>query len=316
MTSQRPTIKNRPSQRGGALITILWIVGILSTAVFTSSHFLLSGLEAESASSSAFQAELLADRGIAIASHQKIERGDPILSARISEVSGYQARISSAGNRLNLNTLLSRPEQDRIVLEELFYQWGLRSDEAVEVVDSLIDWVDTDDKVTGQGAELAQYLGMNRRNQPFNRPFRTLEEVELVRGFDRVSSANPGWRSAFTLLSSGALDLNEAPAELISAACQCSFESARLFVVTRDGFDEIPGTDDDPPRIEGVDEALLLLGIPDDARPLVQGRVTVNDPVRLIISRGSHGDLTIEREVTIRYSSGRANILGWKTRRL
>lgn len=316
MTTLPTATRNHSARQGGALLTILWIVGILSIAVFTSSHFLLSGLEAESASSSAFQAELLADRGIAIASHQDVEPGDPILTNRISEISGYQARISSAGNRLNLNALLSRPEQDRIVLEELFYQWGLRSDEAAEVVDSLIDWVDSDDVVTGKGAELAQYIGVNRRNQPFNRLFRSLDEVELVMGFDRVAMTNPEWRSAFTLLSSGPLDLNEAPAELIAVACQCSFESARLFVVSRDGFDEIPGTDDDPPRTESVEEALILLGIPGDAWPLVQDRVTVNDPLRLIISRGNHGDLSIEREVTIQYSAGRPRILGWKTRRL
>lgn len=310
-----PLPRNDARRRGSALIAILWIVAILSLAVFSATQFLFIELESEANASALFQAELLADRGVAIASNQSVEKGDPVLSASFGNGHGFSARISSEGDRLNLNHLLENAEADRIVLEELFYQWGLRTDEAVDVVDSLLDWVDADDEPTGTGAERNFYLSQERLNHPFNRPFDSLKEVLLVKDFHLVVAANPRWRESFTLLSAGPLDLNEAPPDLIAAACQCPLEAARELVSIRDGLDGAPGTVDDL-KFEDAQAALDLLAVPAGGAEDVAARVSVDDPSRRIRSVGRAGSLSVERSVTVQYTGGRGTIVSFTTRRI
>lgn len=309
----RPS-KKSGFRKGSALIAILWIVSILSLAIFSATQFLFIELESESNASSLFQAELLADRGIAIASHSAVKKGDRLL-AQTMKGGSFNARISSEGDRLNLNTLLENAESDRIVLEELFYQWGLRTEDAVDVVDALIDWVDEDDENTNVGAERSYYYGLDRINHPFNRPFERLNEVLLVRDFNLVVAANPRWREAFTLLSDGPLDLNEAPPELISAACQCPLEAARRLVSIRDGIDGEPGTLDDL-RFEDVESALELLATPEGFIDEISARVSVEDGSRRILSVGRYGSISVERTVTVQYTGDRGSVIDWSTRRI
>ena len=309
-----PVCRAHPA-RGSALVAILWIVAILSIAVFSATQFLFIALESESNASAMFRAELLADRGIALASHAAVEKGDPLLNQKLNETESFSARISSEGDRLNLNTLLDNAPVDRVVLEALFSQWGLRSDEATDVVDNLIDWIDEDSEPTALGAERNYYFSQNRRNQPFNRPFISLNEVTMVKGFNLVVAANPRWQEAFTLLSAGKLDLNEAPPELISAACACPLEFARRFVSARDGLDQIPGTIDDL-RFESVEAALSILGISGEAIDAVSSRVSIDDPAKRLISIGRYGSIAVERSVTVEYNADRGGILSWTTRQV
>jgi general secretion pathway protein K len=304
-----------PQAKGSALVAILWVIAILSIAVFSATQFLFVELESESNASSIFQAELLADRGIALASHPSVKKGDPILIQQVNEIDSFRARISSEGDRLNPNSLLENAEEDRIVLEELFYQWGLRSDEATDVVDNLIDWIDEDDDPTNVGAERSYYFSLDRVSHPFNRPFDSLNEMLLVKDFDLVVRANPSWKDAFTLLSSGELDLNEAPPELISAACQCGIESARQFETIRNGLDGLQGTIDDI-VFESVESALDLLNIPADLYDTVSTRVSIEDPAKRLISIGRSGAISVERTVSIQYTGDRGGILNWTTRRI
>jgi len=302
-------------EKGSALIAILWVVGILSIAVFSATQFLFIELESDANSSAIFLAEQLADRGVALAAHPNVKKGDPILRQELNSNEAFYARISSEGERLNLNELLENPEEDRIVLEELFYQWGLQRDIAADVIDNLIDWIDADNEPTNVGAEQSYYLSLERLNHPFNRSFDALDEAMLVKGFPQVAAANPAWKDAFTLLSSGELDLNEAPPELIAAACQCDLEAARLFVVTRSGFDGIQGTLDDQP-FEDIDTALQILGIPEGFIEDVADRVSLEDPAQRIISVGRYGGIAVERTVSVQYTGEIGEILQWTTRRI
>lgn len=302
-------------QRGSALIAILWIVAILSLAVFSATQFLFIELESEANASAVFQAELLSDRGVAIASNPSVKKGDPVLSQSFGGGKSFAARISSEGDRLNLNSLLENAEADRIVLEELFYQWGLRTDQAVDVVDNLIDWIDGDDVPTNVGAERTFYLSQERPNHPFNRRFESLNEVLLVKDFQLVVAANPRWKESFTLLSAGPLDLNEAPPDLIAAACQCPLEAARDLVSIRDGLDAIPGTIDDL-KFEDVQSVFDLLGVPGAAAESIAPRLSVEDPSRRIRSIGRMGAISVERSVTVQYTGDRGTVVNFTTRRI
>ncbi|MBI4566004.1 MAG: general secretion pathway protein GspK [Planctomycetes bacterium] len=51
-----------------------------------------------------------------------------------------------------------------------------------EVADSIIDWRDPDDQVTGSGAESSYYQGLSPGYRSKNAPFETVEELLLVKG--------------------------------------------------------------------------------------------------------------------------------------
>jgi len=295
-------------------MVVLWVVALLSIAIFSTSQLLFVELESQANSSAIFNAEQLADRGLALAAHPQVENGDPLLQQEVSEYESFSARIGSEGALINLNFFLAVPER-RIVLEELFFQWGLRGEEAAKVVDSLIDWVDSDNDSTNSGAEQSYYLSQEKLNQPYNRRFATLDEVPLVADFKLLTSIKPDWKNFFTLLSGGPLDLSDSSPDLISAVCECPLETARQLVSTRDGTDGLPGTIDDVP-LESVEVALTLLQIPQGSLETIQPRVTLNDPVRRIISVGQVGAIAVERSVTIRYTGDQGKILQWKTRRI
>ncbi|MDF1824038.1 MAG: type II secretion system protein GspK [Verrucomicrobiales bacterium] len=301
-----------PHIRGSALIAILWIVAILSVAVFTATQFLFIELESDSNAASLFRAEQLADRGIALAAHPDVEPGDPILVQQLSDSESFSARISSEGERLNLNTLLENATFDRIVLEELFVDWGLRFDEAADVVDNLIDWVDPDNNETNLGAEQPFYLSHERPRHPYNRPFRSLEEVELVNQFDLVRNANPNWKESFTLLSSGKLDLNEAPAELILATCECGEAAAEAFIEVREQMRDGP----DYQIFESLEEAIALLSIPPDFEDRILARITVEEAVKRLVSVGRFGSIAVERVLTVQYTGETGIVQQWTSRRL
>ncbi|MEQ1840366.1 MAG: hypothetical protein ABL994_08155 [Verrucomicrobiales bacterium] len=315
LTSGQSPDNGRSKIRGAALVAILWVIAILSIAVFSATQFLFVGVESESNADASFRAETLAERGIALAAHPQMERGDPVLVQILNERESFEARISSEGARLNLNTLLANHERDRIVLEELFYQWGMRRDEAVDLVDNLVDWVDEDDLPTSIGAERGYYLSVDRPNHPFNRAFVYLEEALLVKDFATLTRLNPDWMDSFTLLSQGPLDLNEAPPELVSVACQCSFEAARLFVQTRNGLDGLDGTEDDL-RFRETEEAMALLGLPGDGSDAVLGRVSISDSVQRLISVGRYGTVSVESSVTLTAKNESGKILQWGTHRI
>jgi hypothetical protein len=102
---------------------------------------------------------------------------------------------------------------------------------------------------------------------------------------DLVEAVRPDWRNWFTIWSSGALDLNEAPAELIAVAAEVSIEEADIIPETVRGVDGLRDTLDDVP-FQNAAAALDLLGIDAEGRPDIVKRFTVNDATTRIESIG------------------------------
>ena len=145
------------------------------------------------------------------------------------------------------------------------------------MTDALGDWVDADDNVALNGAEEGEYEQAGRINQPFNRPFYDISEMRLVRGMDLVEAVRPDWRDWFTVWSGGPLDVNDATAEMIAAAAECTVEQADIIPEEVRGPDGERDTDDDAPCSD-VAKALDLLGIDSDARPDIARRFPSRNP--------------------------------------
>lgn len=296
-----------PRQRGSSLVAVIWLIAILAMASIAAIRVVSFDVDLATSQIHGFRARQLAEMGIAVAANPAVKRTDPLLKQGSEESGeGFEARIISEGEKFNINAIVLR--QDEQLLKSIFVDWGLELEEAQMMVDGLIDWVDPNDEVGLNGAEVDWYLKEGRLNQPFNRPFYTLEEVRLVRGMDYVEALKPDWRNWFTIWSSGALDLNEAPAELIAAAAEVSVEEAAVIPETVRGPDGIRDTEDDAP-FQSVEQALALLGVDGSLRPEVLARMTVNDTTTRLESIGSVAGARRKITVIVRNRTGRPAVL-------
>jgi len=247
------------------------------------------------------------EMGIAIGCNPAVKRSDPLLRQLNAETGeGFEARVISEGGRFNINALVV--QDDKALLRSIFMEWGLDLDTAQAVADALGDWVDADDNVALNGAEKEDYEALGRINQPFNRYFYDLSEVRLVLGMDLVEAVRPDWRDWFTVWSGGALDVNEASAELIAAAAECEIEQAAVIPEMVSGPDGMRDTEDDVP-FENAAAALDLLGIDMDGRPDLARRFTVNDATTRIESIGYAEGAKRKITVIVRNRTGKPALL-------
>ena len=277
-----PLPSTAPRRRGVALIAVIWLIAILAMACMAALRVVSFDLEIATSKVHGTRARQIVEMGIAIGSNPMIERTDPLLRRMDPDTGeGFEVKLISEGGRLNPNVLLLGGDKD--LLRSIFIDWGLDLESAQAVTDALSDWVDDNDETSLNGAEKEWYENAGRINQPFNRPFYSLDEMRLVRGMDLVEAARPDWREWFTIWSgSGQLDLNEAEAELIAAAADVSVDIASIIPETVRGPDGIRGTNDDVP-FQNLQSAFQQLG---GVREDLQKRFTVNDNTVRIESIG------------------------------
>lgn len=293
--------------RGAALMAVLWLIAILGMACMTALRVISFDVELASAKIHGSRARQIAEMGIAVGSNPAVKRSDPLLRQMGEESGeGFMVRVVSEGGRFNINGILL--SEDKALLSSIFADWGLDIEQSQEVVDALGDWVDADDNVSLNGAEEKDYEKVGRINQPFNRPFYDLSEVRLVRGMDLVEAVRPDWRDWFTIWSGGALDLNEASAELIAAAAECPVEQAAIIPEMVCGTDQVRDTLDDVP-FQNPAAALDLLGIDVNGRPDLAKRFTVNDSTTRIESIGHAEGAKRKITVIVRNRAGKPALL-------
>jgi hypothetical protein len=248
-----------------------------------------------------------AEMGIAVGSNPVVKRSDPILHLFDEAAGGgFDVKIISEGARFNINAIILRGDKD--LLRDMFIDWGLELDIAQAITDALTDWIDADDEEQLNGAEVEWYEEQGRLNQPFNRPFYHLDEVRLVRGMEMVEAVRPDWRNWFTIWSGGALDLNEASADLIAAAADVQVEMAQIIPETVRGPDGVRDTEDDAP-FSDVNTALDLLGLNTSLSPLLAQRFTVNDATTRIESTGTADNAKRRITAIVRNRSGNPALL-------
>lgn len=299
--------------RGMALLAVLWLMVVLSFAALTAVKLLSFDLDLADAQINGFRARQAAEMGIAVGANPVVRRDDPMLQQIAEDGTGFQVKLRSEGERFNINYLLLNAS-DKILIKEIFISWGIDAEASQEIADALLDWVDSNDEIQLNGAERSYYEELGRINQPFNRPFYSLEEMRLVRGMEMVEQVKPDWRDWFTVWSSGGLDVNEAEAEKIALAAQCDIEDAATLVEIVRGPDGIRGTDDDAPfsSLQGGQTGISvfqILGVPEFFAPVVGQRLAVNENTTRIESIGQAGDSKRKIVMVLRNRTGRPTIL-------
>ena len=273
------------SSRGSALLAVLWIVALLSMLVAMTSLLVMQDVDTVVIRRQMFRARMLAEMGLAFAGHPDVKPNDPLLHQVVAEGEGFDVEIRGEDGRLNPNALLMR--QDRETLRRVFRYWGMDLQQADGLIDAMIDWVDQDSFTQPKGAEFRQY---NVPGLPFNRPFRSVEEMSLVRGMTIVEAAYPGWRDWFSVNASGVLDVNEAEPDIVSAITGADIIICREMQARRLGRDGIRNTTDDV-LFPDVQSALRLLGVGGNPGGTAAA-ISVQSGTRRIVSHGTTGGFT------------------------
>jgi type II secretory pathway component PulK len=301
-------MKRNSSNKGSALMLVLWALVLLGMAVFGVVELVDLSVDHTSYSERALDARGLALSGLALGLSPQLLKDDPILTEVAGPQRMFKATFGSEGARLNLNyVLLSKNQQ---ILINLFSQWGLPVDQATHVVACMYDWVTPGDLKSLGGAKAQDYINANLPQVPTYQPFDSFDEVALVMDFAMVEKVRPNWQDSFTLWSTGPLNVNEAPPELIAAVFSLDPERVALWTSARNGRDGIAGTADDVP-VKSLTTLAGDLGISTTQEQTLGNQVDFSDPNRRIDSVGISQGTQVKISVVTRLNSSPIQYFLW-----
>lgn len=224
------------SERGIALILVLWFVTILSMAAMSFSLFTRSEAQATLSYKEGLEHKFLAEAGLRRAimelfyrkvngQQQVMEEGFEIFQCDGRAYTGelaeghYRIKITDESGKINLNGLT---DGNGVVLKNLLMNNGVADDAATVIVDSVLDWKDRDNVHRLSGAEDEYYQSLSRPYKAKNSDFETLEELFLVRGLSSSILLGSGEKKGIlpycTIYSkSDKINLNAAPLEVLKA---------------------------------------------------------------------------------------------------
>lgn len=188
------TRSSRPARTddGFALLSVIWIAGILATAAFVATSAASSRLRTVDALIANAEAEAAADAGVSLAIAAIANRGrssqagafyTPALVCRLNDRTALRVDVSDEAGKIDLNFASDG------ILRALMTGLGWSLDVTEARIAALHDYIDADNEArTGQGED-KQYKDAGRPAGPRNGPLASIFELGQVLGFD-ASSAN------------------------------------------------------------------------------------------------------------------------------
>jgi type II secretory pathway component PulK len=275
--------------RGSALIAVFWMIAVMGMVVLAGAKALQADTQATRELRGRTFAKRLAQMGLEVARHPTIQMDDGLLHYTSPEGGGYDVKLTTEEARLNINTLLA--SGDKVLLPRLFGAWGLKPDQSGALIDALRDWIDEDDKSSLNGAEKRDYQKAGFEGLPFNKPFREVDEMLMVRGMDDINIMRPDWREWFTVMGDGRVDVNEARAELIALIANVPIERVTPLLTLRAGKDGAMHTRDDNHLSSPVQVAQLLGVYQPQTVELLTRWIQFAGPIKRLESTGYFGDI-------------------------
>jgi general secretion pathway protein K len=240
------------SDRGIALLMVLWIVIILMVIALSFSFMTRTDTHATLFFKEGSEKQFLAEAGIERAIMEMFYRtyvkslpSVPMGSEEI-KVDGteYQGRLGAdyyvygivdESGKINLNLLT---DTSGIILGNLLTNRGVPKEVADTIVDSVLDWMDSDETHRLQGAESDYYMSLPVPYKAKNDKFEALEELLLIKGMTPEilygTAKTPGIINFLTVYSkTGGINVNTAPREVLAALPGMTPEMAEQIVGLR-----------------------------------------------------------------------------------
>ncbi|MDQ7089147.1 MAG: type II secretion system protein GspK [Methylococcales bacterium] len=175
--------KTPPSQKGVALILVLWVLTLL---IIMAGSFTL-GMRRETRIIANLrdkaQAIALAEAGITFAQlnlstldkAQRWRASGHIYPVQFNQAT-IRVKIQSEFGKIDIN------KANEKLLTGMLLQTDIAPEKHPAIVNAIIDWRDKDDLIRIDGAEKATYQSEGLAYAPRNKPFQTIEELRLVLG--------------------------------------------------------------------------------------------------------------------------------------
>lgn len=257
----------RGSGRPGAIL--LMVLALIVLSAFVVERFLESALRqmhTEAVGSPALDLRLAASSALqvtlaAISELNELDGGlygtvqgwgDPLAYAgdiAFGNGVSVQVQISDEGGRIGLNP----PDRNQLLL--LLTQMDVSQWEHDALIDSLIDWIDTDDDALANGAEDDYYTRIGSPRLPPNEPLRSYEDFRYIKGWGELLFDTQGRPNAHyallaqttSLRQSGgnSVNLNTAPLAVRYLLSEQAGLDARKLEEYIAGDDRLYGTADD-----------------------------------------------------------------------
>lgn len=173
-------------QKGMALVLVLWVLSLLT---IMAGSFALS-MRRESAIVAGIknnaQAMAIAESGIAIAETMLLNpapnkgwRADGSIYELTAAEAKIRVRLLSEKGKIDINKAGEK------ILQALMTYAPVDEKQQTKLAGAILDWRDEDDLVHLEGAEKTEYEDAGLSYQPRNKPFQSIEELQLVLGMDK-----------------------------------------------------------------------------------------------------------------------------------
>ena len=292
--------------RGAAIMLALWALFLLSAMIISWALDIDTRLSNAGSANRSLEAIAMACSGAEVALHPAINPGAAALRGNFPPHQSYQARITGEGGRLNLNWLTAGENPANLELLRKYLEVkGVDLNERDQMIDCLLDWVDTDNLVRLNGAEdEAGY-------KPANGPLKSLDEVKRIRGWEEFAS-RPNWDADFTLNTRDAkIDINWATRDVLLALPGFTEPLVDRLLSARRGPDDLEGTEDDV-KFSGPQDLQVALGFTQDQLTQLANLIGFTNPVLRIVSVGKSAGATRTVQMVIYKQNNQIRLISWK----
>ena len=204
-------------QRGVALILVLWVLSILMLMAGSFTKTMRRESAGVMTIRANAEANAQAQAGIALAQAMLLHedetkrwRVDGSIYEIETENATMRIRLLSETGKIDINSVTSQ------LLHNVLLYAPLETQAQLELENAILDWRDEDETTRPFGAEKPEYKAAKLSYAPRNKPFRSLEELQMVRGLDADVFA---WmQPIFTVYAAGQteVDLNLATREVLN----------------------------------------------------------------------------------------------------
>jgi len=291
---------------GSMLMLAVWALLLISAVVFAWIKVIDHGIDGVSRANRGMEARALAHSGLAVALHPAVTRFSPHLNASFDRDRSYRVTIESEGARLNLNYLLAGGDPVKLqFLKQYLALRGLTFQECEVFMDCLLDWVSP-----AGGVRRLNGTPEGPDYHPPHRPLQSLDELPLIKGSGPLV-AQADWKDDLTLYSSGPLDFESVPVDLLSLVPGIGEQRAQQFVKSREERKRQRRTEDEP-LFKNMAEALSFLGLSQQQFSQLSVFLGLHDPVVRIQSEGESGKVIRQVDAIVRKVPGaNTQILLW-----
>jgi general secretion pathway protein K len=224
-------VKSR--HNGFALVLVLWVMSLLT--IMAGSFALTMRRESSIVAGIKDNAGIvaIAEAGIAVAEmmllhpdQNKRWRADGNIYEITFGDTKVRLRLLSEAGKIDIN------KAGQPLLQALMGQTQLEEKQQLKLIGAIMDWRDPDDLLNIEGAEKKEYKDAGLKYQPRNKPFQTVEELQMVLGMDEQVF---NWLQPIITVYSGQAQVNPklASAKVLSILPGLDTDLVNTFIVNR-----------------------------------------------------------------------------------